>query len=156
MYDEYKIYGPYLSKDGRLRCILRKNNTNKTISYPKLIIENHLQRYLLDDETVDHIDGNPLNNDISNLQVLKRNIHCRLDAIRNYDIAVICKNCGKTFTITGNLVCGRNRKDRNQSGYFCSRQCSGKYGKNIQLGIAKHEIEPIIVPDKYTEKSLLL
>ena len=38
-----------------------------TLSYPKYLIEVHLDRYLEKEETVDHIDGNFLNNVISNL-----------------------------------------------------------------------------------------
>ena len=61
-----KVRGPYKSsKDNRLRCILVfSDKTTKTISYPKYLMEIHLNRYLLENETVDHIDGNPLNNTI--------------------------------------------------------------------------------------------
>lgn len=134
MYSEFKIYGPYISKrDGRLRIFLRHRETKKgkTISYPKYLMELHLNRYLLDNETVDHIDGNPLNNDISNLQVLDRKVHTKLDALRNKDIEVQCTYCSRVFIVKGSTIHYRNRKDRNQSGYFCSRICSGKYGAEI-------------------------
>lgn len=44
----------------------------------RLVIENNIGRYLLDNEVVHHIDGNTLNNDLSNLQILSRGDHTRL------------------------------------------------------------------------------
>lgn len=156
MYEDCKLYGPYLSKeDGRLRIILLYLKTGKkqTISYPKYLMEIHLGRYLEVDETVDHIDGNPLNNDLSNLQIIKRNKHSYRDAYRNNDIEVSCKMCGKKFIIKGSKLSCRNRVDRHQSGYFCSKKCTGKYGRMIQLGKMIHTIEDKIVPSKYQVKS---
>lgn len=156
MYENYKLYGPYLNKkDNRLRLVLVNKNTNKktSISYPKYLMEIHLNRYLKEDETVDHIDGNPLNNELSNLQILKRKEHSYLDANRNKDVIVTCSYCKKEFTIKGSLVHQRNRKDRYQSGYFCSRQCAGKYGVEIQHNKRKLLKIPKIVPQKYKVKS---
>ena len=97
-----KTNGPYLGKDGRYRIILKFNDgTKKGMSYPKYLMEMHLERYLEKDETVDHIDGNPLNNELSNLRVLNRQEHCSNDCIRNNSIIVTCTYCGKTFEIEG-------------------------------------------------------
>lgn len=155
IYKDCKLYGPYLSKkDGRLRAILKHLTGRKqTISYPKYLMEIHLGRYLEADETVDHIDGNPLNNDLSNLQVIKRSEHSYRDVYRNNNIEVVCKMCGKKFIVKGSKVNYRNRIDRHQSGYFCSKQCIGKYGRMIQLGEITHTIEDKIVPSKYQVKS---
>ena len=133
VYKEYKIYGPYISKkDNRYRCVLVHNTgKKKTISYPKYLMEVHLGRYLGVDETIHHIDGNPLNNDLSNLMILNRKEHCFNDSLKNENAKVKCALCGKEFIIKGNTLHYRNRKDRNYSGYFCSKQCSGKYGKLV-------------------------
>ena len=145
-----KTYGPYLGKDGRYRIILKFNDeTKKGMSYPKYLMEMHLERYLEEDETVDHIDGNPLNNELSNLRVLNRQEHCSNDCIRNNSIIVTCTYCGKTFEIEGSKINSRNRRDRHQSGYFCSRRCSGKYGKEIQLHLREHEQKEKIIASKY-------
>ena len=152
VYENCKFYGPYQSKkDKRLRCLLIYPNGKRiTLSYPKYLIEVHLDRYLEKEETVDHIDGNFLNNAISNLQVLKRQEHCYNDAIRNEDIEVKCNYCGKLFTISGNMINNRNRK---LTGYFCSRHCSGKYGREIQIGLRTKENLKKIIPNKYQVKS---
>lgn len=155
VYENCKICGPYSNgTDGRLLCtIVFPNKERRTLSYPKYLMEIHLNRYLEENETVDHIDGNFLNNNISNLQVLDRQIHSYNDAYRNKDIKVNCQYCGKEFIIKGDKVYSRNRKDRHQSGYFCSRQCSGKYGKEIQLGLRNHTTVDKVVPAKYKVKS---
>lgn len=156
IYENLKeLKGPYSQKNGRLQATLVfLDGTKRTISYPKYLIELHLGRYLLDNETVDHIDGNFLNNDISNLQVLDRKEHCRLDVIRNKDIKVNCTYCNKFFTIKGSKLHTRNRKDRNSSGYFCSRSCSGKYGAEIQKEKRNHILIDKIVPEKIKFKNL--
>ncbi len=157
MYENYKIYGPYKSKkDNRLRCVLvsKIDNSKITISYPKYIMEIYLNRYLEKDETIDHIDCNPLNNDISNLRVINRADHTKQDSFVNKDIKVRCSYCGKEFVIKGSEIHHRNRKDR-QSRYYCSKVCIGKYGAAIQ----NHKITPIIrdiiIPSKYRVKSAL-
>jgi len=156
MYDDYEIYQFVESKqDKRIRIILKhKENVRdyKLISYPKYLMECHLGRYLLENETIDHIDGDYLNNDISNLQVIDRTEHCKLDAIRNEDVLVYCTQCGKPFIIEGSKLHSRNRKDKHQSGYFCSRKCSGKYGAEIQKGLKQHKVVEKVKPKKYKLK----
>ena len=154
--DVIKAYGPYTSKiDGRQRMsLIFIDGTRKSVSYPKYLMELYLNRYLLDNETVDHIDGNFLNNKISNLQVLDRKEHVILDAVRNQDINVNCTYCNKLFIIQGSKLHLRNRKDKNSSGYFCSRSCSGKYGVEIQRGKRYHILINKVVPNKSSLKNL--
>ena len=85
VYDGFDLMGVYVDKNQlRLVAYLRNSQTSKIIrmSYPKYLMELHLNRYLNKDETVDHIDRNPLNNDISNLQILNVSEHCSLDTKR--------------------------------------------------------------------------
>lgn len=106
-------------------------------------------------ETVHHKDGDFLNNNLSNLEVIDRRQHVINDVIRNKDVSVTCAYCGKTFTIKGADMHCRNRKDRKHNGYFCSRQCSGKYGAEVQKGLRSNQnVERIIVP-KYKNNGLL-
>ena len=117
VYENCRLYGPYKSKkDNRLRIQVIFSDGRRTyMSYPKYLMEVHLGRYLEKDETVHHIDGNPLNNDISNLTVIDRAEHANNDAIRNKNITVVCQYCGKEFTIPGSKVMGRNRAGRDIS-----------------------------------------
>lgn len=63
--------------------------------------------------------------------------------------------CGKEFIIKGNMINNRNRRDKKQSGYFCSKQCSGRYGREIQLGLRTPTKVDRVVVNKYQVKSAL-
>ena len=136
LYPEFdKVTGPYLRKDGRQHICLNNSTKpktdktkRKTLSYPKAIKEVELG-YRLYGLTVDHIDKNPLNNEKTNLQILTRKEHAALDCIRRKEIKENCIYCGKEVIITHNRQKNRNQQ---KAGPFCSRQCSGKYGTDIQ------------------------
>lgn len=74
--DEYKVYTNISKKDGRIRCLLiHKDGTRKNKSYPKLLMEKFLGRELSQDEQIHHKDGNPLNNELSNLEIVPLGVH---------------------------------------------------------------------------------
>lgn len=100
MYDNYLIYGPY-DHNRRLRLVMvdKVNGRKTSISYAKYLMEVHLGRYLKSDETVDHIDNDYTNNDISNLRVISRSRHAYEDVLRNKPNKVHCEYCGKVFFI---------------------------------------------------------
>lgn len=50
--------------------------SGRRIALHRAIVEDHLGRPLAANEIVHHIDHNPLNNDLSNLQVMTRAEHC--------------------------------------------------------------------------------
>lgn len=83
LYPAYdRVTGPYQRKDKRFHIVLNnswkpKGNPEKlrTFSYSKALIEVEINRLLIDDETVDHIDENVENNEISNLQILTRPVN---------------------------------------------------------------------------------
>jgi hypothetical protein len=80
MYPPYTtVLGPYKRPDGRQHIVLNNSSASKgtkgktkTISYPKAIMEVHLNRRLSDNEEVDHVDGNKLNDCFDNYQVITR------------------------------------------------------------------------------------
>ena len=155
MYEDYKVYGPYKRKDGRQHVILKKDKIRITISYPKYLMECHIGRKLLENETIDHIDRNVNNNNFNNLRIIDKVKHEREDAIRNKDIKVKCGWCEKTFIIKGSNISQRNRYDgkRTGSGYFCSRICSGKYGKYVQETNNRKSKISKVKPTKYINKN---
>lgn len=120
-----KIYGPYLRKDGRQHLVIVEDNKKYTISYPKWLMENHLKRKLESWETVDHIDNNPLNNDLTNLQILSRADNARKSVVYAEQIQLKCKYCGSLF-FKRKAVELYERIIRKKDGPFCSKQCVGK------------------------------
>ena len=105
IYEDTRVYGPYERLDGRSHVIIIfKDGKRKTVSYPKYLKEIELDRYLKENETVDHIDGNFKNNDLSNLQVLDRSTHVSLDNKRAIDAIVSCVYCLKEFIIKGSKI----------------------------------------------------
>lgn len=137
-----KISKVKINRDGRLRAYYKNaKGEDKLISYPKLIMEGYLGRKLLDDEVVHHINGNPLDNDISNLQVLTKSEHAKLHNTVYHDKEVICDVCGKSFIWTAERQSLYQRDfNRNKNRIItCSRSCSSLYSRYIQLGYNEHE-----------------
>jgi hypothetical protein len=129
------IYGPYVGKDKRSRCVIVHDNGRITTkSYPRLIMEAHLGRSLLPEEDVHHLDEDVTNNDISNLEIILHTEHCREHSLKyTGDIFVQCVYCGEKFALTPKQQSSRKRElNRGKHGPFCSRTCSGKYGTDIQ------------------------
>ena len=148
--EEYKVY-VNLCKDGRYRALkVYSDGRRENVSYPRIIVEKSIGRSLLPTEDVHHIDENPKNNELSNLKVVDHVEHCTKHGLENSPykaygdkIKVSCFICGKSFTITkkqlrdkiNNVNC-KHKTER----FFCSRECSGKYGTMIQTS---RKIEPI-------------
>ena len=147
IYEDCKIYGPYISKqDKRLRIVVvDKTGKKTTVSYPKYLMESYLGRYLTEDETVDHIDCNVQNNEIFNLRVLSRSEHASVDAKRYTTQSFECPMCKGNFSLDGRkLHDAITNRQRNKAGPFCSRVCAGRYGRGIQLGENSLEVQTIV------------
>lgn len=86
-----KVYS-FTQKDGRLNVVFIKNGKRiKCISYARYLISIKFGRMLKREEQVDHIDGNKLNDNINNLQI----ISITENNIKN----VIQKNIGRKMLI---------------------------------------------------------
>jgi len=78
MFEEFKVWGPYTIISGtvkRRRVVLqdKKNYRKKTsMNYARYLMCLKENRLLSSDEEVDHIDENPLNDSIDNLQILSK------------------------------------------------------------------------------------
>ncbi len=67
---------------------------------------------------IHHIDENPANNDISNLQLLNNAEHAKIHSFFEKSIEYTCKVCGKKFS------------KRMGKRFFCSKQCANSFRKN--------------------------
>jgi hypothetical protein len=135
VYQNCKIYGPYLRKDGRKHiCAIFSDGSRKTVSYPKYLMEVYLNRYLEENETVDHIDRDFTNDDISNLRIVSKSQHTKDDVKRRKLLSGKCIWCNSFMEVVNN-----HHRMRGKAGPFCSRRCSGQYGASIQSGGKKLE-----------------
>lgn len=135
-----RIYGPYYRKDGRQHVILvSPDGVKKTVSYPKFLKEQALGRCLdPNEETVDHVDRNPANNDLSNLRLLSRSAHAAEDATRVKSAIVNCVICDRELKRRPNDVEGSARKGK--AGPFC-KSCAGYCGTQIQKGYPRFPVQ---------------
>lgn len=134
-YEDCRVYGPYYRKDGRQHVVLYfKDKTRKTVSYPRYILEMSLGRHLGPNEDVHHINGDHTDNRLVNLQIISHSDHCRGHRPGRPPLEVTCVWCGLSFTLSQSKQNDRSRAEKEgRLGPFCSRVCSGHYGKQLQM-----------------------
>lgn len=148
-----KVHGPYKRKDGRQIVVIVENNgTRRTVSYPKWLMEMQVGRKLDPNlETVDHIDSNFDNNDISNLRIVPRDQHSADDTRRVKPVKFTCAWCNKEFERSPRLI--RDKAKKNKAGPFCSRTCAGRYSRMLQLKlIDKFDTQQAVDSEYYKKK----
>jgi len=159
IYKGYPFCGPYTRKtDNRTFITLRKpDGKHTTVSYPKFLMEQQLGRYLTNDETVDHIDGNVQNNDLHNLRVLSHKEHAANDTWRNRAMKFSCPICFGEFVLAHTrLSRALSERKRNKAGPFCSKHCSGVYGAELQ-NRKREKLKIVnILPIKYKRRDTLV
>jgi len=150
-----KVLGPYSKSNGRKHVVVKlEDGTYQTISYPKYLMEEHLGRRLDPElETVDHIDSNHYNDEISNLRLMPREEHSSFDTRRVKLIELVCDMCGEKFQRTPRII--RIKARLGKRGYFCSRRCSGRYGRLLALKKIKKMKKQQHVESEYYKKKYL-
>lgn len=130
-----KVNGPYWSKHFN-RFYVEKvfDNGFRTHSYyARHLMELKLGRQLETEECVDHIDGDQLNDDIDNLQILTKgqNSSKQFDdkGTRKGIDEYICPNCSELFELKVAEMEHRRRRNGNRE-VCCSKRCSNIY-RNI-------------------------
>lgn len=117
----------YLRQNREGRRVIDLYNSDKdrsTVSYARYLMSCHVGRYLTTEEEVDHVDQNPTNDEISNLQILSTEDHLKKTLEhrpKGVVITLVCSNCGTSFERRSNKVHKENQN------HFCSRSCNGKY-----------------------------
>ena len=131
-----EIRNVYTNKDGRKRVYYVDDDGNKhVVSYPRILMMQKLGRSLEPYEDVHHIDGDPLNNDLDNLEIISHGEHQRMHSTIYQDKEMICDVCGKKFIWTP-IRQRRYYTDlkRNKNRIItCSKNCSSLYGRREQL-----------------------
>ncbi len=140
-----KVHGPYLDKRGkkhrRIVLLTYDDGSKKTQSYARYLLEGHLGRSLEDDEDADHIDGDTLNDDLSNLRPLPAKVNRSLgQQHRTSELYhFLCPVCGAPATKLMRQV--RQSWSMGHAGPFCSASCAGRWFYTDQNGQPKHKIE---------------
>lgn len=125
--DIERVFGPYMDSTGRRRIVLLhfKDGTRKTTAHARWLMECHLGRELDRwDETVDHIDGDPLNDSLDNLQLLTLADNIRKSAPDAEMFRFVCPECGEEAVKPARNVRGNKKKCR--TGPYCGRRCAGR------------------------------
>lgn len=153
--DNFKVLGPYNQKGEGSRQIVivfDSDGKQRTVSYPKWIFECHLGRQLdPDSESVDHINGDYLDNRIDNLRLVPRAEHSKMDTRRVKPIKVNCVWCNAEVEKNPRFL--RSQSKKGKSGPFCTRNCAGKYSYFLRLKlIDKLEIQPFVESEYYKNK----
>ena len=122
---EWKAGYLVTNPEGRRTLLLYNSHKDRTSTqYARYLKAVELGRFLSEKETVDHIDGDPSNDSIENLQILSladnnRKTHCKPL------VELICPICKIHFTRTKTQLRGRLHKIETNS-ICCSRSCGGK------------------------------
>ena len=128
----------YKCKDGRMRVYVKE--TKKVMSYPKYLIEKTIGRPLEPYEEVHHLDCDPLNNNLSNLQIRHHGEHQKEHSTKYHDMMCICPWCKKEFLWTAEsqrrFYSDRSRLNKTfiSDKPFCSRHCRGSFSAAKQYG----------------------
>ncbi len=103
------------------------------MSAPKYKYECYTGQQLEPEDTVDHRDRNETNDDPTNLQILPRAEHSRMDTRRVKLVEFECPECHVKFERSPRLV--RDKAKKGRSGPFCSKPCAARYTRKVQLGL---------------------
>ena len=122
--DYYKEKGyirAYLAIDKQPRrvCTLRKADGSMTsMSYAKYLYTSHHNCDINSGDYVDHINGNPMDDRIENLQIISGRYNVQKDHKRKEMIIRKCPVCGENFLF-------EKRNLNSHPNPCCSRRCGG-------------------------------
>jgi hypothetical protein len=125
-FENYKVYGPYLSKkeNRRVMVLISDEGKRTSISYARYLYSLDIGELVDSKYEVDHIDNNSLNDVLDNFQLLTKAENIKKDHKAKDMVTLICPVCGKYFERRVGLTHLINsRKSKGQT--TCSRKCGG-------------------------------
>jgi hypothetical protein len=128
---EIRRYGPYKTNSGHWFWVdyeagTGRSGKRKSVLVHREVMEKHLGRKLGPNEVVHHIDHNPDNNDISNLQVLTPQEHLEHHRAPAEYGSFVCPQCGATFRKVMRQI-RANQTKNGKSGPFCNKSCASRW-----------------------------
>lgn len=121
------VYGPYTRNDGRKHVIHYDGKTRRTQSYPRYLMEQHLDRELEQWEHVDHVNNDPTDDRIENLQLLTQQDNNKKSRVYKEYGDFVCPTCGDEFMSLMKDYRYHQVKKKKR-GPYCSKSCAGKAG----------------------------
>lgn len=108
----------------------------------RIIVELHLQRYLLPHEVVHHKNRDGHDNRIENLDLLSAQHHAKTHAAQQGRrfADCVCPQCQARFVRPYNSLQGRRKK----KWLCCSRSCHGKMSRYVQIHGLTEEVQTAI------------
>lgn len=119
---DYIVYGPIYHKNEHRNMVVlvKKDKTSRTsMSYPRYLMSIHLQRRLLKDEHVDHINNDKLDDRIENFQLLDPRSNVLKSAKPASYTTFNCHVCGALKTVAK----GKDFNYKKRGYAHCSRKC---------------------------------
>ena len=115
-----------INPEGRKTLILWNSSKHRSSTqYARYLLAVHLGRYLTKDETVDHIDNDKQNDEISNLQILSHADNNRKSNCKPlYELD--CPICSIHYTLPHSSVRGVTKAKAENNTRCCSKSCGAK------------------------------
>lgn len=130
-----KRYGPYAIRTGHLFYQdIYEDGSRRSVLVHREVMEKHLGRKLAKKEVVHHKDGDPTNNNVSNLEVMSSSDHARLHSLERPRafVTLRCLQCGCVFSREANKE-SHNRK-QGKKGPYCGKSCAGRASSCVSYG----------------------
>ena len=128
-----------------------KATKNGYVLLHRIVMENHLGRFLNANEVVHHKNLNKKDNNIKNLEILSIREHAKKHGLKlkKHMVLLKCPCCKKVFSLARNKSFLVKKTKYNCN--CCSCSCRGKLTKMIQLQGVTLELEDAISENLLTE-----